>query len=165
MLSMFSGNTVQLIIYTLHYLLLLFLVVWMVKSIPVKNWQDFLDSLSTSGGNIVTLFICSALAGTLWIWMANHMKGSDLTTAAGQIFAGFTGALLQAHKGNTSKQQMIDRGQLPATPPQIPQLPQLPQTPQQPVTPVVVVAPVAPVAPVTPAASVPAGVPVPQARP
>jgi hypothetical protein len=75
----------------------------------MKSWQDFLDSLSTSGGNVVTLFVCSGMTGFLWIWMANHMHGSDLTTAAGQIFSGFTGALLQAQKGNSSRQQMVDR--------------------------------------------------------
>lgn len=82
------------------------------RKMTMKSWQDLLDSLSTSGGNVVTLFMCSAMTGGLWVWMANHMHGSDLTTAAGQIFSGFTGALLQAQKGNSSLQQMVDRASI-----------------------------------------------------
>ena len=74
----------------------------------IKNWQDFLDSLATAGGNIVTLFWCSIFSGALWIWVA--MRGPDsMVTPMFGVFTGFTASLLQAQKGNSSRQQMADR--------------------------------------------------------
>jgi hypothetical protein len=75
----------------------------------VKNWQDFLDSLATSGGNIVTLTCCSILSGLMWQWVYSHDPRGTVMTAAFGVFTGFTGALLQAQKGNSSRQQMADR--------------------------------------------------------
>lgn len=75
----------------------------------IKRWQDFLDSLATTGGNIVTLFWCSAFSAFLWIWVWSHKGGNDLVMATFGVFTGFTGALLQAQKGNSSRQQMQDR--------------------------------------------------------
>jgi len=75
----------------------------------IKNWQDFLDSLATSGGNIVTLTCCSILSGLMWQWVYQHDPRGTVMTAAFGVFTGFTGALLQAQKGNASKQQMEDR--------------------------------------------------------
>lgn len=75
----------------------------------VKSWQDFLDSLATAGGNIVTLFWCSAFSAGLWIWVYRQNGSKDLVMAMFGVFTGFTGALLQAQKGNSSRQQMQDR--------------------------------------------------------
>lgn len=75
----------------------------------IKSWQDFLDSLATAGGNIVTLFICSASSAALWMWVYTHNGSKDLVMATFGVFTGFTGALLQAQKGNSSRQQMQDR--------------------------------------------------------
>lgn len=97
--------------------------------ITIKSWQDFLDSLSTAGGNIVTLFGCSAAAGILWMWCAVHQ--STMNTATFGVFTGFTGALLQAQKGNSSRQQMIDRSSTVITEPPptavvVPKQPEIP---------------------------------------
>lgn len=75
----------------------------------IKNWQDFLDSLATAGGNIVTLFWCSSFSAFLWIYVYNRNGSKDLVMATFGVFTGFTGALLQAQKGNSSRQQMQDR--------------------------------------------------------
>lgn len=86
----------------------------------VKNWQDILDSLATSGGNIVTLFMCSFWSGVLWVWVYNHSARAELVMATFGVFTGFTGALLQAQKGNPSRQQMTNNvetsGGLPVPP-------------------------------------------------
>lgn len=74
----------------------------------IKNWQDFLDSLATTGGNIVTLFWCSVLSGALWFWVV-HIGLAPMVTPTFGVFTGFTGALLQSQKGNSSRQQMADR--------------------------------------------------------
>lgn len=75
----------------------------------IRDWQNWLDSLSTSGGNIVTLFVCSAIAGGLWMWSQHAHASNEAQMAIFGIFSGFTGALLQAQKGNSSRQQMLDR--------------------------------------------------------
>lgn len=84
----------------------------------MKRWQDWLDSLATSGGNIVTLFICSTASALLWIWVYTHKGGEDLVMATFGVFTGFTGALLQAQKGNSSRQQMVDRAATVAVSPE-----------------------------------------------
>jgi hypothetical protein len=106
----------------------------------LKNWQDFLDSLATSGGNIVTLFWCSVFSGLLWAWVYTRDPEGMMMTAAFGVFTGFTGALLQAQKGNSSRQQMKDRVEagivVPVAHPVIPPPPQDPiptSTPSSPV--------------------------------
>lgn len=74
----------------------------------IKAWQDWIDSLATAGGGIVVLFICAVLTGILWGWTVKHNLPSMETPVFG-VFTGFTGALLQAMKGNSSRQQMQDR--------------------------------------------------------
>lgn len=74
----------------------------------IKAIQDLLDALATAGGNIVTLFWCSAFSGLLWAWMVMRHETNMVTPTFG-VFTGFTGALLQAQKGNSSRQQMVDR--------------------------------------------------------
>lgn len=43
------------------------------------------------------------------MWTTHKHAGSDVQMGIFGIFSGFTGALLQAQKGNSSKQQMVDR--------------------------------------------------------
>lgn len=74
----------------------------------LKNWQDFLDSLSTKGGNVLTLFWSCIFSGILWAWVV-HERITDMITPTFGILTGFTGAFLQAQSGNSSRQQMADR--------------------------------------------------------
>jgi hypothetical protein len=75
----------------------------------MKRWQDFLDSLSTSGGAVlVLLLICIGLLPVL-IYFLHREPNSPATTRLTDTFIGFTGALLLALRGNASKQQMADR--------------------------------------------------------
>jgi hypothetical protein len=75
----------------------------------IKAWQDWLDSLATSGGNILTLSFWSIVTGALWIYVEIKIKDPSVNTATFGVFTGFTGSLLQAQKGNSSRQQMADR--------------------------------------------------------
>jgi hypothetical protein len=70
---------------------------------------------------VVTLFFCSMGSGLLW-WTVYNQHGSDgqAVMATFGIFGGFTGALLQAQKGNASRQQMMDRAGVPAPPAVVP---------------------------------------------
>lgn len=76
----------------------------------IKNWQDFLDSLSTKGGNILMMFI--ALVGLMWFV---HHLGTDghvddsILSASHDMMVGFGAALLAVLSGSSSKQQMADR--------------------------------------------------------
>jgi hypothetical protein len=73
----------------------------------MKRWQDFLDSLSTKGGNIFVLALCSFWLAMLFLHVTHHDPSAveDVKTT----LAGFTGALLMALSGNASRQQMVDR--------------------------------------------------------
>jgi hypothetical protein len=77
---------------------------------PIKAWQDFLDSLSTKGGNIFLMMIC--LSGLMWFV---HHLGSDsnidqsIVSAAHDMMVGFGAALLAVLSGSSSRQQMADR--------------------------------------------------------
>jgi len=111
-------------IYTIYALVIaLIFRFYILKGLSVKGWQDWLDTLNTGGGNIVTLFICSCLSGYIWAWSYTHYPGkSDLVMGTFGLFGGFTGALLQAQKGNSSRQQMVDRFES-VHPPPIPEEP------------------------------------------
>jgi drug/metabolite transporter (DMT)-like permease len=75
----------------------------------MKRWQDFLDSLSTSGGAVLVLFlICLSLLPVL-IYFLHREPNSPATTRLTDAFVGFSGALLLALRGNASRQQMMDR--------------------------------------------------------
>lgn len=76
----------------------------------VKDWQDFLDSLSTKGGNILLMFL--ALIGLMWfvhhLGVDGHVDDSILS-ASHDMMVGFGAALLAVLSGSSSKQQMADR--------------------------------------------------------
>ena len=76
----------------------------------MKAWQDFLDSLSTKGGNILLMFM--ALIGLMafvhHIGTDNHVDKSILS-ASHDMMVGFGAALLAVLSGSSSKQQMVDR--------------------------------------------------------
>lgn len=76
----------------------------------IKTWQDFLDSLSTKGGNIFLMFM--ALIGLMSFV---HHLGTDghvdqsILSASHDMMVGFGAALLAVLSGSSSKQQMADR--------------------------------------------------------
>lgn len=75
----------------------------------MKRWQDFLDSLSTTGGGII---VTASLVFTLLSVMIHVLhKGEtgEIVTILTGAFGGAFSALLVALKGNSSKQQMADR--------------------------------------------------------
>lgn len=76
----------------------------------MKIWQDFLDSLSTKGGNIFMMFV-SLTALTAFV----HHLGVDghvdpsVISATHDMMVGFGAALLAVLSGSSSRQQMADR--------------------------------------------------------
>lgn len=71
----------------------------------MKRWQDFLDSLSTKGGNIM-------VAGVVMIGLTlamHHSHTADMFAVVRDLLVGFGGALLAMLKGDSSRQQMTDR--------------------------------------------------------
>lgn len=76
----------------------------------MKAWQDFLDSLSTKGGNILLMFM--ALGGLMAFvhHIANDTNiDQSIISAAHDMMVGFGAALLAVLSGSASKQQMVDR--------------------------------------------------------
>ena len=75
----------------------------------MKRWQDFLDSLSTAGGNI---FICSiglTAACIYYLHILHHAPDAASIENAKALVIGFSAALFAMLKGNSSRQQMSDR--------------------------------------------------------
>ena len=89
----------------------------------MKRWQDFLDSLSTRGGNIFVLTVIFSVMAGLVLHVLHHGSDSSspIATVLISTFSGFSGALLTMLSGNASKQQMVDRalssGTIPEPPP------------------------------------------------
>jgi hypothetical protein len=76
----------------------------------MKAWQDFLDSLSTKGGNILLMFV--ALVGLMAFvhHIANDSNiNESIVSAAHDMMVGFGAALLAVLSGSSSRQQMADR--------------------------------------------------------
>lgn len=98
----------------------------------MKRWQDFLDSLSTKGGNILVLFCgLGVLIGLMIHLTHDQTTDAAMVSAAHDMMVGFGAALLGALSGSSSRQQMADRVQtamLPSTTPQ-------PTTPEPPPAP------------------------------
>ncbi len=75
----------------------------------MKRWQDFLDSLSTKGGNILVTFFCVSGLVFIFLHVIHHgTDAADIETFK-SILSGFAGALLAMLSGNSSRQQMQDR--------------------------------------------------------
>jgi hypothetical protein len=65
-----------------------------VDNLPLQKWQQFLDTLDSTGGHI---FLLSLAIAALLIAQAFHWQSSERTLGE------FTGALLYALKGSPSK--------------------------------------------------------------
>jgi FtsH-binding integral membrane protein len=88
----------------------------------MNNWQRFLDSLASKGGNLLlmALFVVSLL--TLVIWVTSRDQGdSQAVTVILSTFSAFSGALLAALTGQVGGQRKTDNGKdqptAPASPP------------------------------------------------
>lgn len=75
----------------------------------MKRWQDFLDSLSTTGGGIAILSLLSFIFMIVLTRIMRHGSSGEIVTIVSSAFTGAFSALLVALKGNSSKQQMQDR--------------------------------------------------------
>lgn len=87
----------------------------------MKAWQDFLDSLSTKGGNVFMMFVCLCGLYGVMIHVTHDSKDSALISVVHDMVVGFGGALLGGLSGNSSRQQMADRvdvakGSIPSLP-------------------------------------------------
>lgn len=71
----------------------------------MKPWQEFLDSLSTKGGNIV----CAGVVIAGLVLAMHHSHSADMFATVRDLLVGFSGALLAMLKGDSSRQQMMDR--------------------------------------------------------
>lgn len=74
-----------------------------------KGWQDFLDSLSTKGGNILVLFCCVMVFIGVYLHIVHDGVDATLQPVAHDLVVGFGGALLGALSAGASRQQMQDR--------------------------------------------------------
>jgi hypothetical protein len=75
----------------------------------MKNWQDFLDSLSTKGGNIAVAFVMVCTIAAIFLHVVHHAADVAVVEVFKSILTGFVGALLAMLSGNASRQQMQDR--------------------------------------------------------
>lgn len=75
----------------------------------LKGWQDFLDSLSTKGGNVFVLFVSLGMLFTFMIHVSHDQADATLISVAHDMVVGFGGALLSVLSGGSSRQQMADR--------------------------------------------------------
>lgn len=75
----------------------------------MKRWQDFLDSLSTTGGGILitAMFVIVFLA--VIVHVLHKQETGEIVTILTGAFGGAMSALWVALKSNSSKQQMVDR--------------------------------------------------------
>jgi hypothetical protein len=81
-----------------------------------KAWQDFLDSLSTKGGNVFVLFTALVLLMAVYIHVIHDGGDATLGPVIHDLVVGFGGALLGALSAGSSRQQMVDRTQSVAPP-------------------------------------------------
>src|ERR1019366_3971749 len=77
-------------------------------SVAGKAWQDFLDSLSTRGGNILILLLATTGLLITYFRMAKTGEGTSSETIK-TLLVGFAGALLAILSAQASRQQMEDR--------------------------------------------------------
>lgn len=76
----------------------------------MENWEHFLNSLATRGGNIVILLCVSVLLGFGVLHILHHGEVNvEAKTVVLATFSAFTGALLQALMGGSSRQRQADR--------------------------------------------------------
>lgn len=75
----------------------------------IKRWQDFLDSLSTKGGNIFMLFVALGSLMAFLLHVSHDHSDASLVAVAHDLAVGFGGALLGGLSGSSSRQQMADR--------------------------------------------------------
>lgn len=75
----------------------------------MKRWQDFLDSISTNGGNIFALFITTCVLLIPLVLLSFFRPAAALIAVLTTTFSMFAGALVQSLRGNASRQQMLDR--------------------------------------------------------
>lgn len=76
----------------------------------MKRWQDFLDSLSTKGGNLLVCLVIFIILIPIVLHVFHDATDSgQAVTVLTSTFAAFSGALLAMLNGNSSRQQMQDR--------------------------------------------------------
>lgn len=80
-----------------------------MKLPTVKDWQDWLDSLSTKGGNILLMFLSVIALMFFMLHVVHDQSDQSLISAAHDMLVGFGAALLAVLSGSSSKQQMTDR--------------------------------------------------------
>lgn len=111
-MHLFAGGVGVLLV------VVLFAILLFVKPTS-KAWQDFLDSLSTKGGNIFVLFAALILLMGIYIHVIHDAGDTgQLAPVVHDLAVGFGGALLGALSAGSSRQQMQDRtaSVLPPTP-------------------------------------------------
>jgi hypothetical protein len=73
----------------------------------MNNWQRFLNSISTPGGNLLLLgfFVVGLFVMVIHVLENPHPNGDQAITVILSTFSAFTGALLQALRGRSSDVQ------------------------------------------------------------
>ncbi len=75
----------------------------------MKSWQDFLDSLSTRGGNILILLFTTFGLVFAYNHMVRNGASATIVETIKTLMSGFAGALLALLSSQASRQQMQDR--------------------------------------------------------
>lgn len=77
----------------------------------MERWEHFLNSLATRGGNIVILLLCASGLFFAVLHVLHHAEtGTEVRTVIMSTFSAFTGALLQALMGGSSRQRQGENG-------------------------------------------------------
>lgn len=100
----------------------------MLKRFTVKAWQDFLDSLSTKGGNLFMLFVGLIMAVAFVMHTVHDGADGSLVSLGHDLVVGFSAALWAGLSGASSRQQMADRVETLSLTPKPPTVPS--NTPQ-----------------------------------
>lgn len=75
----------------------------------MTSWHSFLDSLATRGGNIFCLIVINVALAMLVYHVLHHNEvGAATATVILSTFSNFTGALMMALTGGSSKQRNGD---------------------------------------------------------
>jgi len=75
----------------------------------MKRWQDFLDSLSTRGGNILLLILATVGLVFAYFHAIHHQMDAGSIQTVQNLLSGFAGALLALLAAQACRQQMQDR--------------------------------------------------------
>ena len=77
----------------------------------MNRWNDFVNSLATSGANILILWLSAAGLFLALLHVMHHGDSGNIATTIGSTFSGFAGALLNALVSGSKSNKTADTKQ------------------------------------------------------